>query len=120
MQVIIKNGDNSIEREAIMVVLANARMYGTGAVINPHGSISDGIFEVIVVRRISLIEIIKMFLGGRNLNKEKTEIIPAQSIEIEVKRKGYFQVDGEYMGEITHVKATVEKQALCIMQPKNT
>jgi YegS/Rv2252/BmrU family lipid kinase len=118
MQVVIKSGDQVIEREAFMVVLANARMYGTGAVINPDGNLSDGVFEIIIIRELSFIEVVKMFLGGKNLNPAKTEILPAQSIEIQVNGKAYFQVDGEYMGKVTRVAAVVEKQALCVMQAR--
>lgn len=120
MHVVIKSGHQLIARNAFMVVLANARMYGTGAVINPNGNLSDGVFEIIIMRRLSFIEVVKMFLGGRNLNRDKTEILPAQSIEIQVKGKAYFQVDGEYVGKVTGLTAAVEKQALCIMQPRNT
>lgn len=99
MQVRIKKDNEILEREAFMVVLANARMYGTGAVINPGGDISDGKFELIIMKRLSFIEIVKMFLGGKNFNRHKIEVIPAEAVELEVKGRGYFQVDGEYLGK---------------------
>ena len=54
MQVIIHSLGLEIRRNAFMVVLANASMYGTGAVINPHGQLNDGVFEVVIVRRLSI------------------------------------------------------------------
>ena len=117
MQVRITNDETTVERDAFMVVLANARMYGTGAVINPEGDVSDGIFEIIIMRRISFIEVFKMFLGGRNFNKDKIEILKATSVEISVGKKAYFQVDGEYLGKTRAVTATIQKHALSIMQP---
>lgn len=117
MQIRIKRDGETLEREAFMVVLANARMYGTGAVINPDGDIGDGVFELIIMRRLSFIEIIKMFLGGKNFNRESIEIVPVKTVEIQVMNKGYFQVDGEYIGKVKNVQARIEKHALCMMKP---
>jgi diacylglycerol kinase family enzyme len=119
MRVYINDGTKRIARDAFMVVLANARMYGTGAVINPVGSIQDGIFEVIIVRRLSLIELFQMFFRKRNYDKDKIEIIPAQSVDIQVKKKAYFQVDGEYRGKTKEVKAVIQHHALCLLYPQS-
>ena len=59
MRVTIQTDSETIKRKAYMVALANARKYGTGANINPEGDVADGKFEVVVVRKINVLEIIK-------------------------------------------------------------
>ncbi|UFH53178.1 diacylglycerol kinase family protein [Spirosoma sp. KNUC1025] len=110
-------GDECINRVAFMVVLANARMYGTGAIINPDGDLSDGQFEVVVFRRLSFLEIIKLFWRFRPFDPKNIEIYPATSVAIETHRRAYFQVDGEYKGRITTLKAQIRPGALTMLVP---
>jgi len=118
LHVTISDGKNRWEREGVMVVLANARMYGTGAMINPEGDLSDGLFEVVVVKRMSPATLLKMFLKRRSFKNEQLEILQVQSVDIDVKRRAYFQVDGEYKGRMKRIKARIEKHALHIMLPR--
>ena len=102
------HADNTdITTKAFMVVLANASKYGTGAVINPGGKIDDGLFEVVILRRLSLIELIKMMFGARRLNPEKIEILHTKSVTIQARKAAHFQIDGEYKGKVKSVKADV-------------
>ncbi|GAB3792348.1 diacylglycerol kinase family lipid kinase [Spirosoma humi] len=118
LRVSITVGEECIQRAAFMVVLANARMYGTGAIINPEGNPFDGHFEVVIFRRLSFWEIIKLFWRYRPFDPRKIEIHPATSVEIETQRKAYFQVDGEYRGRVTTIKAEINPGALRVIVPK--
>ena len=117
LQVTINDGKSRREREAVMIVLANARLYGTGAMINPEGDLSDGMFEVVIVKRMSPITLLKMFLKKRSFNDDQIEIIQVQSVDIEVKKRAYFQVDGEYKGRMKKIRARIEKHVLNILLP---
>lgn len=103
---------------AYMIVIANATKYGTGAVINPEGSINDGKFELVVVRQISLIEFIKMFLSKTPFNPKRVEIFQTTKAKITTKRKTHFQVDGEYIGKLDKVTAEIIPSALNLIVPK--
>lgn len=118
MYVKIQKGSITLLRNAFMVVLANASMYGTGAKINPIGNLHDGYFEVVILRKLSLMELFKMLFLNRPFNPEKTELLQADSLIMEVKNKAYFQVDGEYLGKTTKVEAQIEKQSLLLIFPK--
>lgn len=117
LRISVTVGDKCEERVAFMVVLANARMYGTGAVINPDGSPFDGKFEVVIFRRLSLWEIIKLFWQYQPFDPKHIEIHPATSVLINVHRKAYFQVDGEYRGQITSLKARIRPGSLLMLTP---
>ena len=120
LRVSITVGDSCVERAAFMVVLANARMYGTGAVINPDGSPFDGQFEVVIFRRLSVWEMIKLFWRYKPFDPRNVEIFPATSVTIETHRKVYFQVDGEYRGKVNHIKAAIKPGALLVLLPKSS
>ena len=118
MEVRIRKGDTTLKRTAFMVVLANASMYGTGAKINPVGDLHDGLFEVVILRQLSIVELLKMLFLNAAFNPNKTELLQANSLTINVKRKAYFQMDGEYFGKTKKVSAHVEQQALLLIFPK--
>ena len=117
MDVDIKIDDKYIHREAAMVVIANASMYGNGVVINPKGTLEDDLFEVVIIKKISLSEIFKMRFTQRNYNPDKTELLQTRSLKIKSKRKVHFQVDGEYLGKINSIDAEIIPEALTVIVP---
>ena len=119
LRVSITIGDECVQRVAFMVVLANARMYGSGAVINPNGSPFDGQFEVVIFRRLSFWEIPKLFWQFRPFNPKHIEIYSSTSVSIETQRRAYFQVDGEYRGRISTLKAIIKPGALTMLVPND-
>jgi YegS/Rv2252/BmrU family lipid kinase len=118
MKVVIDLNGEAVERDAFMVVLANASKYGTGAVINPNGSLYDGVFEVVIIRKFSIREIFKMFIRFLPLDPQKTEVISATSVLIKTYGKVHFQIDGEYLGKVRQVEATIVPGQLKILLPE--
>lgn len=118
IQVIIQAKDREIKRDAFMVVLANASKYGTGAVINPLGDLFDGLFEVVIIRKIGFRMLFKIWFRPHSLDPKKIEVIQAESVLIETRRKVDFQIDGEYMGRVNTVKAEILPGKLNILLPE--
>jgi diacylglycerol kinase family enzyme len=115
MRVRIQTDEGTVERTAFMVVLANARVYGTGATINPDGDVSDGRFEVVVLRRLVGRELLKMFWRFRPFDAAAVEIFSTTEVHLEIKRPVEFQVDGEYRGRATRVDAEIRPGALRVL-----
>lgn len=109
------NSEKRIKTLALMVVIANARKYGSGATVNPRGSIYDGEFEIIVVHEIGFREIVKMFLGFRKFNPERIEFFKAKTAVIKTGRNTHFQIDGEYKGQVDEVLAEIMPGAINIV-----
>lgn len=105
MEVTIAGDNQIVKRNAAMVVIANATKYGTGAVINPNGKLDDGLFEIIVIKKISFSEIIKMMITHKDFDPRKTELFTTSEVEMRSKHHVHFQVDGEYLGKIYSLKA---------------
>lgn len=107
----------TVYRKAYMVVIANASKYGTGASINPGGDVSDGIFEVVILKKLSVRELMKMLLKRRSFNPSKTEIFTATAVTIKSGTPADFQIDGEYIGKTTEVTASLERNKLTVIIP---
>ena len=118
MRVVIRTGDSRVKRNALMVVLANASKYGTGAVINPMGILNDGLFEVVVIKQMGLMTLLKMWFQPKGISPEYTEIIQAQEVIIHTNKMIHFQVDGEYIGKVNSIDATILPAQLNIITPK--
>jgi diacylglycerol kinase (ATP) len=118
MRVTIKTDKEEVRRKAFMVVIANAQTYGTGAIINPDGKVDDGLFEVVVVRRLNLLELLKMLITHKPFDPKRIEVFHTRTLEMNLKRKAYFQVDGEYLGRVPSIKARILPQIIHVMMPK--
>ncbi len=118
MQVTIQTDTEKITRDAFMVVIANASKYGTGALINPEGNLHDGLFEVVVVRRIALFSVLKMFLQFKRFNPKKVELFRATSAQISTAKKIHFQVDGEYLGKTDFITAKILNKQINLILPR--
>jgi diacylglycerol kinase family enzyme len=101
-----------------MVVLANASKYGTGAVINPTGELDDGAFEVVIVRKLALSELLKMLFRPQPFNPKKIETFSATSVKLETGHAVHFQIDGEYLGKIKSLKADILPDYINLVLPK--
>jgi diacylglycerol kinase (ATP) len=108
-----------MKTKAYMVVIANASKYGTGAVINPKGNIGDGIFEIVIVRKLSLSQLFRMFLSYKNFNPKKVEVFQAKTATITTSKKTHFQVDGEYKGKIDKITAAIIPSQLNLLVKKD-
>jgi diacylglycerol kinase (ATP) len=117
MNVLIKTDEATFRRKAYMVALANASKYGTGATINPTGDVADGRFEVVIVRKLNVFEILKSIFTDRSFHPEKIEVFSTKNLELGIHRKAYFQIDGEYMGKIKNIKARILPQIITVMVP---
>ena len=118
MRVTIQTDSETIKRKAYMVALANARKYGTGANINPEGDVADGKFEVVVVRKINVLEIIKAIFTDRSFHPRRIEVFSTTSLRLSLHRSTYFQVDGEYLGKVSKVEARILPRVLNVMMPR--
>ena len=114
----ITTDTESYETEATMVIIGNATMYGTNVVVNPHGDMCDGKFEIITATHFDFIELAKLLAGSTELDPEVVKISTATCAEVEcLDKKVLFQVDGEFLGAVNRVKAQVIPEMLTIAVP---
>lgn len=112
----LTTSDKKITRKAIMVVIANAGKYGTGAMINPHSNISDKIFEAVIVKKITAGSVIRM-IASRKFKPKNIETYHCRALEVESRKKVHFQVDGEYLGKINKITAVIQPHSVNLILP---
>jgi YegS/Rv2252/BmrU family lipid kinase len=117
IRVLIQTEKEEVTESAFMVVLANASKYGTGAVINPEGSISDGFFEVVIVKKLAVSELLKMLFKAQRFNPEKIQCFRARAVTITTAKRVHFQIDGEYKGKVSRVKAKILPRQIRLILP---
>ncbi len=113
----IKTPEQTYHKEGYMMAFANAHRYGTGVQIS-EGSVSDGKFEVCNVERVALDAVIKAGLTRFNVFIDKdmfSDVISCTQAEIWIDQKTDFQIDGEYIGAIDHLKIEILASALTII-----
>ncbi|MGF1636628.1 MAG: diacylglycerol/lipid kinase family protein, partial [Cyclobacteriaceae bacterium] len=99
----IETEGKNYKGKAYMIVIANAKRYGTGAVINPNGNPGDGMFELCIIKDISfrgiLIAFWSIFDNDALARATNLKVIPCKQAVIQLSKKQIFQVDGELIGD---------------------
>ncbi|CAN5262653.1 diacylglycerol kinase [soil metagenome] len=119
-QFLIEANKKVIETEGILVAIANARSFGTGATVNPNGKINDGKFEILIFKNFDIIEILKTLRNEVDLNPDFVRIISTREAVITCTKPVAFQIDGEYLGEKNSVHATIHNKKLQVAAPSNS
>jgi len=110
------NGKQIIQK-GVLLAIANANKFGTGANINPSGKLNDGLFELIIFKNLNFVEIFKTLNDQIFMDPEFAEIISTSSARINCKIPVSFQIDGEYIGETSKVVAAIGPLKLEIAVP---
>ena len=105
-----------MDREAMLIAVANAPSYGGGMQVCPDASMTDGFFDIMVLNAISKIEFLKVFpkvYKGLHVSHPAVEIHQATHVRIEAAAVGY--ADGERMGELP-IEAHIAPAALTVLR----
>ncbi len=103
-----------------MAVFANARKYGTGAIINPEGKLDDGFFEVCLFRLIpfwQLFGLVYHLFTGTLTRSPYARVLRTQQAHLLLSQPLPLQVDGEVLAEVQEVKAEICTDKLKIIVP---
>lgn len=110
-----------ILKNAHMVVIANATKYGTGAIINPKGSISDGQFEIIFIRPYSVWHLFQMvipFFTRKIHELDYVKSFSGRTATIHNYGRKELQIDGELIGRLKEINVEINPHALEILVPE--
>ncbi len=102
---------------AEMLVLANAKAYGTGVTINQDGKTDDGKFEVIIIKSYpwwNLFQLIRLLFIGNGHRFDFIKVISTTKVEIKFGTPQDLQVDGEVIESISAIEAEIIPSALNI------
>ncbi len=109
-----------IEQKAFLVTCANADQYGNNAIIAPEAELDDGLFDVVVIRNMSLLKApqVAINLFTKNINESASiDIYRTDHLIIEREEADYAQVDGELLELGRRIEISIQKQQLPILVP---
>lgn len=115
---VITTDKRKIEYEGYMLAFANASKYGTGAILNPNGSLHDGKFELICLKKIDAFSLLTagLTMVYEDVNYDQyIEKISCTSASVVFDEKQNFQVDGEYIGEVESIKCEILPKAVKVI-----
>ena len=102
----------SYEREAMLIAIANGPSYGGGMLICPGADHADGILDVLILNRVSTLELLKVFpkvYSGKHITHPAIEVIRGKNIVVAAQAKAF--ADGEFVGDLP-VEIQVEPGSL--------
>ncbi len=94
----IEADDKSITANAHMVVIANASQFGNAAIISPKSDLQDGLMDVIIVKRPSLLNIPLTFFrlfNGSLKPDSNIQMLQCKKLNVKSLRPLHLHVDGE-------------------------
>ncbi len=113
----IKANNNVVEATAKMIVIANSQRYGTGVTINPNGRINDGKFEIVILKKLDVVTMVKIISGNIPIDSDDIDVISTDKATISCNMKVPFQVDGEYIGETDKLEIEIMARQMKIAVP---
>ncbi|TRO66704.1 diacylglycerol/lipid kinase family protein [Christiangramia sabulilitoris] len=113
----IETESRRLEARAILLGIANANKYGTGANVNPKGVPNDGKFEILIFKKLSITDIIKTLRNESDLDPDFVEIIQSKKAKVYSKKPVAFQIDGEYIGKRTEIDIKIIPRKLKMVIP---
>lgn len=116
----VKTDETAFSRRSIMATFANARRYGSGAIVNPNGRLDDGVFELCMFMpwpRWYLFWITILFFIGQIDKSRYVKIVSCRSLTLEVDRPLLLQIDGELIGEHRNVTVQVTPEKVQMLVP---
>ena len=116
---LVANG-KSYKTKAIMVVIANASKYGSGAIINPPGKPDDGVFEVIFIKPYPswyiFVLAVSFFTGTFHKKRYVRHFSCSKAILFNYGNEE-MQIDGEPVGNPGKVEIEIAPSSLTVIVP---
>jgi diacylglycerol kinase (ATP) len=97
----IELDDRTISTEAMLIAVGNGSSYGGGMQVCPQASLTDGLFDVMVLSPISKLEFIRVFptvYSGAHVNHPEVNIYKTKKVRINSDAIAY--ADGERIGAL--------------------
>lgn len=111
--------DRSWSGRAIIAVIANGPVYGSGLCIAPEAKMNDGLMDLLLVRDIPwtrLIEAIPILLTSGDVRFKEIERFRCRHLRLAADRPVKVHGDGEYLGE-SPAEFEVLPKAIRVMAP---
>ena len=113
------DGTEPVERRITNVSVGNGQYHGGGIWSCPGASITDGMFDVTVIRYLSMFELLKgipSLYNGAILTHPKVKAYRAKRIEASSKETVPIEIDGEPLGRLP-IEISIVPRAIRLLMP---
>jgi YegS/Rv2252/BmrU family lipid kinase len=100
------DGTELPEKEFMIGAIANGRIFGKGMKIAPEASLNDGLFDIVLIKGISLWEFgrnVRRIYTGSHLSHAKITLFRGKSIDVQpldADKEVLIEMDGEQLGRL--------------------
>jgi diacylglycerol kinase (ATP) len=97
----IELDDQLISTQAMLIAIGNGSSYGGGMRVCPDANIQDGLFDVMILRPVSIPEFIRVFpkvYSGKHIHHPEVTVYRSRRVRIEADTVAY--ADGERIGQL--------------------
>ena len=111
--------ENASTNEASFVLIGNGRLYGGPFPFFKHAVIDDGLFDVVVFKRLGYLEIIKYLqdvIFSSEIRAPEIEYFQTRHLRVESDEPVPVEVDGELVGNCP-VEFSVRERSLRVLVP---
>jgi YegS/Rv2252/BmrU family lipid kinase len=119
--------EKKITEEAFFISIANSNQFGNNVTIAPRASISDGLLDIVIVKKMSklrmLYSLVKQIKLGRITNTEKKfhgeDILYFQAKKLSIQNPGNapLHIDGDPADSSREFKINIIEKAFRLLQP---
>jgi diacylglycerol kinase (ATP) len=112
--------ENASINEGSFVLIGNGRLYGGPFPFFKHAVIDDGLFDVVVFKRLGYLEIIKYLqdvIFSSEIRTPEVEYFQTRRLRVESDEPVPVEVDGELVGNCP-VEFTVRERSLSVLVPE--
>lgn len=116
----IKMDDRTINDDYGVVVVANAAMYGYNFIIAPEAELTDGLFDLVLIKKASLFRYILSswrFLNNSISKSKLVEIIKTKNLNIQCGEGNFYHLDGEGYKSPTDLQFNLHPKSIKVMFP---
>lgn len=102
-QITIRIDDTVLEGRYFLVAIANAKYYGGGMMIAPDAEVADGLYDVIVVKDVKQLEVIRVLptiFRGNHISHPAVKVYRGKKIQLDSSERVLVQTDGEIRGTL--------------------
>lgn len=114
----LKTDNETKKSKAEMLLITNAHSFGTGIKINPTAELSDGLFEIVVIKPYPWWFVFTFIIAGFSGHLDKMQsvnIFKTSSAEIKLEESQEFQIDGEIKGKMDFLKIELLRNSLKVV-----
>ncbi|MCB0281183.1 MAG: diacylglycerol kinase family lipid kinase [Calditrichaeota bacterium] len=116
----LKINDEIFNINPTLITIANAKQFGNGAIIAPQADIQDGLLDICILEKMSIIQsldtVLKLF-NGKIEKAGSYKSYRCNKLEISSEHRLNYHIDGEPFQTDVPLKIGIAKEALSVICP---